>query len=202
MNDIESDPKPTRKWATAIGIFISGLALVAYFTQAYYMRQAMRVDQRAWISIPVPNVFPLDGKTIPVNLQITDSGKTPGRITETKFVATVLEKGEKPHIGDFALGHTYNKLYVGAVFPQSPIPFTFELKKYRDKSQETIAVDDRLRQDVAEGKRYIILFGRIDYTDTFGIPHWYQFCNGSGSGIDPDSVHDCIFYNDFDDNVE
>src|ERR1700693_2388968 len=96
-----------KDWRVDIAVFISFLALVAYFTQACYMRKAMRVDQRAWISIPFPNSFPLDGTYIPVLTQIINSGKTPAKGLLVDVIATVFNKGDKPTVGDFSIGHPH-----------------------------------------------------------------------------------------------
>jgi hypothetical protein len=63
---------------------ISILALVAYFTQACYMRQAMRLDQRAWVGVSNPvtenNVLDTKNRVISfgkLSVILRNSGKTP-----------------------------------------------------------------------------------------------------------------------------
>jgi hypothetical protein len=199
LNNQPASPQPKPKnWPVIITLFLTALTLAVYFTQAYYMRKAMRVDQRAWVNIPIPSNFPMTGTSIPVTLQIIDTGKTPARIESGKFVGTILEKGEHPHIGEFNVGHPYNKFTLGAVYPNSPVPLSIELQHYGDKTQQAIPVDETLRQEIANGKKYIIVFGRIEYTDMFDLHHWSQFCTGSGSAIDSDDLRHCVLYNDFD----
>jgi hypothetical protein len=60
------------------------LALLAYFTQACYMKQAMRLDQRAWVGVSNPvtenNVLDAKHRTISfgkVSVILRKSGKTP-----------------------------------------------------------------------------------------------------------------------------
>jgi hypothetical protein len=52
MEEAKQNPSSfLRDWRVdAAAILVSLVALVAYFTQASFMRKAMRVDQRAWIS--------------------------------------------------------------------------------------------------------------------------------------------------------
>src|SRR5205085_1577133 len=136
------------------------------FTQACYMRKAMRVDQRAWVSVPIPAIFRLDSPIAPVNVQITDSGKTPARGAHGTFIATVMKKGEIPAIGNFTLGHAYNKFEAGAVYPGSPLPMNIPLLDYVttvEKGQQIIPVDDKLRQEIKDGNKFILFFGRINY---------------------------------------
>jgi hypothetical protein len=183
-------------------LLIAGLLLFATSIQACYMRKAMRVDQRAWVSVPIPATFPLDGSFVPINAQIQNGGKTPARGIGGNFVATVLLKGERMEIGKFEVGHAYNKIWGGSVFTGSPIPLSPPLKTYGATPQQIIPVGEGLRQDVANGNKFIIFFGKITYTDIFGIDHWTQFCTGSGSAIDPDSLRQCVTYNDVDPKEE
>lgn len=159
------------------------------------MRQSMRVDQRAWVSMVVPTVFPLNGTTIPIMTQIQNTGRTPASAVEGEYIATVLNKGEEPTLGDFSIGHPHNKLYGGVVFPNSPISTTLAVVRYGPRAAEPILVDDALRQDIANGNRFIIFYGKITYFDVFGVQHWTQFCTGSGTAI-LDKLKDCIKYND------
>jgi hypothetical protein len=162
---------------------------------------ALKVDQRAWVSVPVPSVFPLNGASIPAVTQITNTGKTPARRVEGDVVATVLNKGEEPALGDFSIGHPHNRVYVGAIFPGAPIPITITVVHYGPKMAETIVPDDTLRQDIANGKRFILFYGRITYYDVFGAQHWTQFCTGSGTAI-LENLRQCISYNDVDTTEE
>ena len=105
---VEHDPQKRSSGAsvaTWASLSISVLALVAYFVQASIMREAMRVDQRAWVSVVTPTAFPLNGTSIPVVTQIVNSGKTPARAIEGDVVATVLNRGEEMALGDFTVGH-------------------------------------------------------------------------------------------------
>lgn len=163
------------------------------------MRQAMRVDQRAWVSIVIPTAFPLNGTYIPIVIQIQNTGKTPATDVEGDYIATILNKGDKPALGDFSVGHPHNRLYSGAVFPNSPIPMTLTVVGYGPTTAEPIVPDDALRQDIANGNRFIIFYGKITYYDVFGTRHWTQFCTGSGTAI-LEKLKECIIYNDVDHN--
>ena len=202
MKDMADSPKSSRLGA-ATALFISILALFASFMQTYLMRKAMRVDQRAWISVPFPTNFPLSGVSIPVVTQITNSGKTPAKDVQGDVIATVVKKGEKPALGDFSVGHAHDHLYAGGVvFPGYPVPTNIiNVVHYGPGSREIIVPDESLRQDIANGNRFIIVFGRITYDDVFGIHHWTQFCTGTGPGMS-EILKDCIRYNDVDSNQE
>jgi hypothetical protein len=174
-------------------------SFVFLYLQLKESHEAMIEDQRAWVSVALPASFPLTGTSIPVTTQITNSGKTPARAVEGDVVATVLNRGEEPALGDFSIGHPHNRLYVGVVFPGAPIPITMALTHYGPKTGETIVPDDALRQDIANGYRFILFYGRLTYYDVFGIQHWTQFCTGSGNAMQ-NNLKKCISYNDVDNN--
>jgi hypothetical protein len=165
------------------------------------MRKAMTVDQRAWVSVPFPAGFPLNGNMVSIATQIKNSGKTPARNVQADWIATVLKKGEQPTIGDFSVGHPHEHLYAGAIFPEAPYPVTPIVKRYGEHAADVIIVDDSLRNDIANGERFIIFYDRITYTDAFGVSHWTQFCTGTGSAIS-DNLKKCVTSNDFDPNED
>jgi hypothetical protein len=174
-------------------------SVVFLYLQLKESHEAVLEDQRAWVSVAFPTSFPLTGTFIPVGTKITNSGKTPAIAVEGDFVATVLNKGEESTAGDFSVGHPHNRLYTGVVFPGAPIPITLTVTHYGPRAAEAIVPDDALRQDIANGKRFIIFYGRITYYDVFGIQHWTQFCSGSGVAI-LGNLKNCISYNNVDNN--
>jgi hypothetical protein len=209
MSSSHNKEKESIKWWrspevwTAIGTIMLAVfgipSCVFLYFQLKESHEALIIDQRAWLSVTFPANYPLAGTSIPVETQITNSGKTPARVVAGDVVATVLEKGEEPTIGDFTVSHPHNRLYPTVVFPGAPIPITLAVVRYGPKAAETIVPDDALRQDIANGKRFIIFYGRIAYYDVFGIQHWTQFCTGSGIAIQ-DNLKKCIGYNDVDNN--
>ena len=194
------EPTP-RWWRFVEGIGIAAVVFYALITWCMWRdsHNNFVVDERAWVSVPVPTVFPLNGTSIPVASQLVNTGKTPAKTVEGDVVATVLNKGEEPALGDFSVGHPHNRVYVGAIFPGAPIPMTISVVHYGPQAADAIVPDDALRQDIANGNRFIIFYGRITYYDVFGIQHWTQFCTGSGSAM-LDSLKKCIGYNDVDNN--
>src|ERR1700687_3503848 len=183
-DDVEDRSKSRagfQDWRVDAAILVSLVALVAYFTQAYYMRQAMRVDQRAWISMPFPNSFPMNGTSIPAVTQIINSGKTPAKGLVVDIFASVLNKDDKPTVGDFSVGHPHERLHApGVIFPHDPTPVNVSVGTYLPEGGEEATVpNEALRQDIASGKRFILFYGRATYLDVFEVQHYTQFCTGS-----------------------
>lgn len=162
-------------------------------------------DQRAWISVSVPNFFPLDGQTIPLKIQIVDTGKTVAKNVNGDFFATVLDKGEKPPFDKFGVGHPHNRIYAGAIFPTAtpPLESVVTVVKYGAGAPVVIVPDQALRDKIlTTGESYIVFFGKITYCDVFHVKHWTSFCNGSGKALDLSGVKECIAYNDVDTDTE
>jgi hypothetical protein len=194
--------EPTPAWWRLIELIgIAAVVVYSFITWRMWRdsHNNFVVDERAWVGVSVPTVFPLNGTSIPAAAQLVNSGKTPARGVEGDIVATVISKGDQPTVGDFSIGHPHNRLYVGAIFPGAPIPMTIAVVHYGPQAAETIVPDETLRQDIANGNRSIIFYGRITYYDVFGVQHWTQFCTGSGAAMQ-DSLKQCIGYNDVDSN--
>ena len=195
-NDNRSDR--TSWWKILLEV-AAVVVLVVYTTfaglQWESMHDALLVDQRAWVSVVVPNSFPLEGSSIPASIQIANTGKTPAKDVEGDIVATVLKKGDEPSF-DFSTGHPHNKLYAGAIFPNAPINTNITVVRYASQAPETIVPTPELRQQIANGEFFIILYGKITYVDVFGASHSTTFCTGSGSAMG--DLRKCLSYNDVD----
>jgi hypothetical protein len=204
MKDTMSNPvPPSDNWIGWLGVSIAALALVTSFTQACYTRKAMRVDQRAWVSVPFPNTFPSNGTELHAITQIIDSGKTPAKAVQGDVIATVFSKDDNLTIGDFSIGHPHERFRApGVIFPNIPMPITIAVGTYEAFGKKIVPADESLRKDIAEGRRFILFFGRLTYSDVFGVEHFTQFCTGSGMGISSDVLRDCLKYNDVDSNEE
>jgi hypothetical protein len=195
---VRREPTPTW-WRIVEGLGV--VAAIVYAAITWIMWRDSHTNftsgERAWISVLVPTSYPLNGTSIPVVTQITNSGKTPARDVEWDVVATIFNKGEDPALGDFSVGHPHNHVVAGVVFPNAPVPLALTVVHYGPDSAEPIVPDDTLRQDIANGNRFIIFYGRVTYYDVFGKLHWTQFCTGSGTAIQS-SLKKCISYNDVD----
>jgi hypothetical protein len=195
-DDNRSDRTP---WSKILLEVAAVLVLVVYTTfaglQWESMHDALLIDQRAWVSVVVPNSFPLEGSSIAASIQIANTGKTPAKDVEGDIVATVLEKGEEPSF-DFSTGHPHNKLYAGAIFPNAPINTTITVVRYASQAPETVVPTPELRQQIANGESFIILYGKITYVDVFGASHSTAFCTASGSAMG--DLRKCLSYNDVD----
>jgi len=196
--------RPPSTWGEIVMAIFVGATVVIYIVLACLSVKALRVDQRAWVSIPFPKSFPLDGISIPIAIQIVNSGKTPAKGVLVDVFASVVSKDDKPTVGDFSIGHPHERLHApGVIFPNDPVPVNISVGTYLAEGGEKATVpDEALRQDIAGGRRFILFFGRATYRDVFGIEHYTQFCTGSGPGIPSETLKHCLNYNDVDSNQD
>jgi hypothetical protein len=164
----------------------------------------MQIDERAWLRPELPNNFSFLGPTIPAVMRLSNIGKTAATRVTGSVVATTFDKGERPNLDSYIGRHGHNKIYAGAVYPSDKLPdINLEIVKYSDRANEqpTPVVPDADFVKRFNGKQvYILVFGKVDYCDVFGVKHWLRFCNGSGEALDVDSIKECINYNRPDNN--
>ncbi|MFZ0821145.1 MAG: hypothetical protein WAM91_13835 [Candidatus Acidiferrales bacterium] len=161
-------------------------------------QQGLHLEQRAWVKVGTPPNFPLSGKEIPVTFQVENTGRTPATGVQGEIIATVLAKGEKPTF-DYSVGHPHTRIHLEALNPNIPFPIIIPVVKYGPTTAQTIVPDESLRQDIANGSRFIVFYGEFTYTDIFGIGHWTHFCTSSGPAA-LDNLRECIAYNTMDNN--
>lgn len=158
-------------------LFVAVAAVLFAALQWYEMRQTLRTDQRAWVSVVGPPNFPLEGAFIPASIQIANTGKTPAKDIVGDVIATVLKKGEEPSF-DFSKGHPHNAIHTGAIFPNGPFNVTVPVVRYGPQTSETIVPTPELRQEITNGESFIVFFGKINYVDIFGTSHGHRSAQG------------------------
>jgi len=186
---------------------------VIYFYQLMGMRYSvelarrnMQIDQRAWLYPNMPNVFPLNGQTIPATIHLSNVGKTVATNIIGHAVGTIFKKGDTPALDLYGPGHAHTNIYMGAIYPgQTPLDVPLVIVRYSDKAgegPEPVVPTPELARQLRENQAFIILFGEIRYCDVFGVGHWVKFCNGSGDALSSDGIKECIYYNRADNNID
>ena len=68
----------------------------------------------------------------------------------------------------------------------------------RDAHEFPMDMSDELREELRTGKRYLVIYGRIQYEDFLG-KCWFQFCTwkpfAEQTGTYEFPIHGCIDYN-------
>ena len=203
------DPFIVTVWTLVITFAIA----VIYYFQLLSMqdsveqsRKAMRIDQRAWLVATVPTTFPLNGPNVPADIKLTDIGKTVATNVVGHAVGMLMPKGAAPAFDQYRLGHAYINIYTGAIYPnaQPPLDIPFKILEYDEHQMRfttpVVPTPELVGQINETKEKFIILFGKIEYCDVFGVKHWTTFCNGSGDALAPEGVRECINYNRADTN--
>ena len=166
----------------------------------------IRIDERPWLYIPSgsekiePYVL---GKEIADELYIVNSGKTLARNVMTKFRLHMLLKGEEP---DF----NYHDQFFPPIISKMGTIFPNEAPRYLRVYVVTTVGGEKLRvtlpqrdfDSLAKGEEHAVIYGTIEYDDTFGHHHWTRYCGGIilGQAFPNAPSKKCVEYNDADRN--
>ena len=182
--------------------------VVAVLTGLIFLRQLheMRTDERAWITMSSEHVaYPSDQHdptmaTVTVDVAIDNKGKTPARIFSASMVVDYVLNGKSPDFSyQFGVNHA-----VGIWPPQSPLTLTVPLLKIDQGSGGAVSRFLTLKEfeALSNGGAYMVIYGRANYLDIFGVKHWLHYCaawvhSDKGPSITSKA---CSDYNDTDGN--
>lgn len=158
---------------------------------------ASRREQRAWIVVTsqTETVTLNDGMPVSVPMKMTNMGKTPAKGIEIHGVVDVVKPESSLDFSYEASRHHQIGL-VNVLHPNIPdVSPYFAFERGTPKATRMI-VTPELRRSFAAGEVLVVIHGRIDYLDIFGVKHWLKFCVYAGNP-DPSSEQ-CSGYNDMD----
>jgi hypothetical protein len=162
------------------------------------IRQQMRVDERAWMNVGVGLAPLIDGQPIFMPVRLVDSGKTPAIKAKGTVIVNLLNTGTDPDFS-FKAGHPRYNFDVGFIAPNQPQTIQWAvLPEYLPVSDVLVQTltTPAIRQGMSDGSMYIVVHGKITYTDIFGGRHWMTFCalaeNAKPSGTGSEK---CASYN-------
>ncbi len=161
--------------------------------------KSSQIDQRAWIAAlwEAPQ-FPVRDGVLTGAIEISNSGKTPALNVSGSVAMTFISPGWTL---DFS--HPEPSLQtavkLGAVFPGSSMSVKINPMLRVENGQ--ITTGPLSPTFLKDGRGYIVMFGKLSYSDTFGVEHWLTFCrsdNGLPGGMF--GVNGCAEYNGIDHN--
>jgi len=159
-------------WGVLLGIAVAFI----YFMQWRAMDQAMRIDERAWITI-IQKEKAVTVSAPTATLQITNTGKTPALEISAKAFIEVVPLGTDPHF-DRDPGVPASVTSTGVLIPN--YPHEFEVVRRRRVGSSFLVEEDSFTTDEATslkaGKSYMATYGTAVYQDIFHQPHWIHFC--------------------------
>jgi len=170
------------------------------------MQRQTRIDERPWLKVSTPEEFKVNngqpvpfkaGQPLQVPIEFTNYGKTAARKITTGISIEVFPIGEEPAIPDASETVTISTTTDAVIAPPGkhllavyPSEITgagiidpgenIKLTVSRVKLTGGQVLIDPLSEDdvqkLTTGKKYIVLFGNIVYSDIFGIQHETKFC--------------------------
>ncbi len=101
----------------------------------------------------------------------TNMGKSAVHNVRIKVTVQLLPHGIEPQ---YSSKNLFKDSFDIGVMPSGE--GTFADPNFIDKDNKFVIPDDGQAEDFRIGKLYVASFGRADYVDVFGVPHWQTFC--------------------------
>ena len=151
-------------------------------------RDMSRTDQRAWMDmiINAPPTFQED-RPFSASAEMKNLGKTPAKNIKFGYLFEGVLPSANPVFDDKRLGFVNS----GMLPPQGPATLPIEITP--GKPDELLGIGRF--EAIRDGKIVVYYWGRINYDDVFGYPHWLQFCyiyNVPHRRFDLTSIHNDI----------
>jgi len=157
-------------------------------------------EQRARLVFDPPAVSTkyIVGQPIALTILVKNIGRTPARNYVGRAIIEIVKQGHPPTFS-YRRSQMFNR--AGAVFQNFGIPFQILTTKDNPQLEsraEPAPLSEADFENVHSGKAYIAVYGRFDYQDIFGKPHWLTFCFYEDPSGTPVSAYKCTQYNDVD----
>jgi hypothetical protein len=161
--------------------------------------QAMAVtrSEAAHLRFSVLNQLSIDDNRVGKTIQISNIGKTTALNTRGKARVVFLNRGEEPDF-TYLPKSVWNK---GNLEPGEP-PEGNVFYITNDTTEKYFTWDE-IQQALELKEKRIFAYGRMTYTDIFGVDHWVQYCGVSvppKPEPKPVRIPKCAAYNQADKN--
>lgn len=163
----------------------------------------MREDERAWIEMHITKPLAVEeNKVTTIDVEVKNIGKTPARNVFTELIIQP-RKIDSPPVIDFGDGIPRTTQSAGILYPNDPLPtpVTVVQKAEKDGQFYPIPASSQTVKAWKNGEFYVVVYGRTQFTDIFGVHHITRFCTyigGKGGIFVP--TRTCSDYNNVDNN--
>lgn len=193
----------------AIGSAVAAGVAVHYYNQQWQemhkqtviQRNVSVTTERAWLALSsgdvhvgAPNAHKL--RLVVVDMQITNSGKTPAKQVFAEVVIDIVRNRVKWNAHYDGLPPTSQILNV--ILAGDSSKFSASLQHAAATGTEPTLFSEADWQQLVEGRDYIVVYARMTYRDSFGRWHWQHFCSWSAFAQGEFSAQNCTAYNDMD----
>ena len=200
QRNADKAPKPPiyRVILEIVAVVLSAAAALAYYLQLNEMQKATRISERPWIVVTFTKPQINEGKPVQTSARISNRGKTPAIGSTGKFVVEIVPRDKAPTL-DVGEKRAYVIYSSGILYPSDGRDFaTFG---FNDKGNQAV-FDKAAIDNLVNGANYVAVFGKIEYSDTFGTGHWATVCEWFDYEARPDifASKPCVQYNQADAN--
>lgn len=140
-------------------------------------REAMQLDQRAWVGVdsiqPMP-LIPVASQPFLAKITFKNTGKTPARKVIGYAVSDPIASGQRPN---FDYSKETQTISSGHMEPGQTLSATLSFVRSHSTGRTHIPITQEILNQIVAGKIKLYVHGRIDYEDIFGRPHWLKFCS-------------------------
>jgi hypothetical protein len=160
-------------WASiglsALSLFISAAALYVVDKQL----DTMRIEQRAWVKIAHKLQPIAENKPLIADITTINTGKTPAKRIEANFRVQKVRADRSPDLT--ASGINANS-FIGILNPDASYPSSVPMMRDSGTILNPPLLTKSDVAEIASGESYIVVFGRLIYSDIYDTPHWINFC--------------------------
>jgi hypothetical protein len=201
--NIKGQKDEPKFWIELLGIFGLAAYVVIAFCQWQAQINALRIDQRAWLTAVIDPSQVAVSQPIHLLAHVSNHGKTPARHVDGWVSATIVRSDEA---FGFPAHHIPISQFGTDMFFTGGIPIDVDITVFRQGETDVtkpLIVTNQMLEDYKNRKVSIIEYGKMGYDDYFGVKHWMQFCNMiqiTPTPRKPASLQGCIDYNQMDDN--
>ena len=146
--------------------------------------EAFRLDQRAWLTVlwEFPEI-PIPDGLMKTTAKIANTGKTPALNVTGNVTLTMLNAGTSPDFENTCgLAQHVER---GTIFSNNSQSVLLVVL-VRIENSKPCPIPDNNSSYLGGPAGFLVLYGKITYTDVFGKAHWMQFCRSeSGQPIGP-----------------
>ena len=163
-------------------------------------QEAMRLDQRAWVTaskiVTTPKLEAKNGADFTIEVVFKNTGKTPAKNAIMRQWWEFVPKGGIPKYAIIPVTTSRALVAPNGEYFSDVTP----LRKYFNAVTQEPIGESFLKQ-FTSGNIVLYIHGRADYDDIFGCPHWTIFCSYLAFEGDHINVVVCPEHNDADENA-
>lgn len=186
-------------WGWRVFEIAAVVAGVAYAIITFFMWRESHnnfvLEERAWLDVSKAEITDSGkdfhaGSPITAKVTLVNTGKTPAREVQAEYRIVLLRNTEEVPLSYDA--SVRNTDFIGLMPPNGSTEIA--VQNYINRFEVEKFTEDEMK-DIASGRAYLAVYGRIRYTDIFGEKHWFKNCVYQGWHSGSFQSGSCVAYN-------